>query len=246
MSWPSFCAARIACRTRCSGPGFADSCLLVLWWAQPHPFGQHRLLGLQPCHVQPPHLRHVLLRLGRIRAGQLRLRSWTCDSTVEGADPLSPFGPLATRQVLRTDGFANVADLMINSGYDAQMGEVAASSRWSVRRAARAGRRQPLPAIPDRPHRAAGRTARGRSRAPGAARLAGRARAAGVRGRCRGGDPRLSRECRRSCPPRRRTCRRWRPGWPPAGPRPRPLSRTGSAAPGSPSPRRPRPAGSRG
>ncbi|MDQ3466140.1 MAG: hypothetical protein M3500_15965 [Actinomycetota bacterium] len=102
----------------------------------------------------------MLLRLGRIRAGQLRLRSWTCDSTVEGADPLSPFGPLATRQVLRTDGFANVADLMINSGYDAQMGEVAASSRWSVRRAARAGRRQPLPAIPDRPHRAAGRTAR--------------------------------------------------------------------------------------
>ncbi len=51
--------------------------------------------------------------------------------------------------MLRTDGFANVADLMINSGYDAQMGEVAASSRWSVRRAARAGRRQPLPAIPD-------------------------------------------------------------------------------------------------
>lgn len=52
------------------------------------------------------------------------------------------------RQELRTDGFANVADLMINSGYDAQMEEVAASSRWSVRRAAVAGRRNPFPLYP--------------------------------------------------------------------------------------------------
>ncbi|GAB2589352.1 phage holin family protein [Streptomyces capparidis] len=43
---------------------------------------------------------------------------------VEGDDPLEPFGPGAAEAVLRTDGFPNVADLMVNSAYDPCTGEV--------------------------------------------------------------------------------------------------------------------------
>jgi len=38
---------------------------------------------------------------------------------VEGEDPLAPFGASAVRHVRRTDGFAHVADIMVNSAYDA-------------------------------------------------------------------------------------------------------------------------------
>jgi uncharacterized membrane protein YvlD (DUF360 family) len=40
-------------------------------------------------------------------------------SVVEGEDPLAPFGATAVRHVRRTDGFAHVADIMVNSAYDA-------------------------------------------------------------------------------------------------------------------------------
>lgn len=45
---------------------------------------------------------------------------------VEGADPLAPFGPNAARHLRRTDAFPHCADLMINSAYWPQFGEVAA------------------------------------------------------------------------------------------------------------------------
>ena len=45
---------------------------------------------------------------------------------VEGEDPLLPFGPNAARHLRRTDGFAHCADLMINSAYWPEFGEVAA------------------------------------------------------------------------------------------------------------------------
>jgi uncharacterized membrane protein YvlD (DUF360 family) len=45
---------------------------------------------------------------------------------VEGVDPLAPFGPNARRHLLRTDGFAHCADLMVNSTFWPQFGEVAA------------------------------------------------------------------------------------------------------------------------
>jgi putative membrane protein len=45
---------------------------------------------------------------------------------VEGDDPLRVFGPDAARQLLRLDSFPNVGDLLINSFYDPQSGEVAA------------------------------------------------------------------------------------------------------------------------
>jgi hypothetical protein len=45
---------------------------------------------------------------------------------VEGEDPLGPFGPGAARHVLRTDGFPNCADIMVNSTYWDDLDEVAA------------------------------------------------------------------------------------------------------------------------
>jgi uncharacterized membrane protein YvlD (DUF360 family) len=45
---------------------------------------------------------------------------------VVGDDPLAPFGPRAVEQVRQVDGFANTADIMINSRYDAALDEVAA------------------------------------------------------------------------------------------------------------------------
>ena len=48
------------------------------------------------------------------------------DGHVEGEDPLAPFGPSALEQVREVDAYATVADLMVNSRYDADLDEVAA------------------------------------------------------------------------------------------------------------------------
>jgi uncharacterized membrane protein YvlD (DUF360 family) len=45
---------------------------------------------------------------------------------VEGEDPLASFGPNAAEHVRRTDSFPHCADLMINSAFDAETGEVSA------------------------------------------------------------------------------------------------------------------------
>jgi uncharacterized membrane protein YvlD (DUF360 family) len=45
---------------------------------------------------------------------------------VEGEDPLAPFGPNAADHLRRTDGFPHCADLMLNSTYWPEFGEVAA------------------------------------------------------------------------------------------------------------------------
>ena len=45
---------------------------------------------------------------------------------IEGEDPLAPFGPNAADHLRRTDGFPHCADLMLNSTYWPQFGEVAA------------------------------------------------------------------------------------------------------------------------
>ena len=45
---------------------------------------------------------------------------------VEGDDPLAPFGPNAADHLRRTDGFPHCADLMVNSAFWPQFGEVAA------------------------------------------------------------------------------------------------------------------------
>ena len=55
--------------------------------------------------------------LGRVGANYLD------EGTVEGEDPLAPFGPDAASHIKRTDGFAHVADIMVNSACDAQRDE---------------------------------------------------------------------------------------------------------------------------
>jgi uncharacterized membrane protein YvlD (DUF360 family) len=48
------------------------------------------------------------------------------EDRVEGEDPLAPFGPNAARHVRRTDGFPHCPDVMINSTFWPEFGEVAA------------------------------------------------------------------------------------------------------------------------
>jgi len=48
------------------------------------------------------------------------------EQRVDGDDPLAPFGPNAARHVLRTDGFAHCPDIVVNSTYWPELGEVAA------------------------------------------------------------------------------------------------------------------------
>ena len=48
---------------------------------------------------------------------------YLADGAVEGEDPLAPFAPNAPRHLLRTDGFAHVADIMVGSFYDPDLEE---------------------------------------------------------------------------------------------------------------------------
>ncbi|HEY2600245.1 MAG TPA: phage holin family protein [Thermoleophilaceae bacterium] len=48
------------------------------------------------------------------------------DDSVDGEDPLVPYGPSAARHVRRTDGFPHCADIMVNSTYFEDTDEVAA------------------------------------------------------------------------------------------------------------------------
>src|SRR5437763_1076370 len=45
------------------------------------------------------------------------------DGRIEGDDPLAPFSPTAPRHLLRTDGFAHVADIMVGSFYEPDLEE---------------------------------------------------------------------------------------------------------------------------
>jgi uncharacterized membrane protein YvlD (DUF360 family) len=48
---------------------------------------------------------------------------YLADGRVEGEDPLAPFSPNAPQHLLRTDGFAHVADIMVGSFYDPDLDE---------------------------------------------------------------------------------------------------------------------------
>jgi uncharacterized membrane protein YvlD (DUF360 family) len=72
-----------------------------------------------------PHVGWLLVRSGQRGPlvlgprGARHLR----DDRVEGEDPLASFSPHAARHLLRTDGFANVADIMVGSFYDPRLEE---------------------------------------------------------------------------------------------------------------------------
>ncbi|HEY2869142.1 MAG TPA: alkaline phosphatase family protein, partial [Gaiellales bacterium] len=70
-----------------------------------------------------PHIGFVLARSearGPVALGANGAH-YVADGTVEGEDPLAPFPPNAARHLTRSDGFAHVADLMVNSFYDGQL-----------------------------------------------------------------------------------------------------------------------------
>ena len=81
-----------------------------------------RLLPALRAH---PHVGWLLLRSserGPVVLGAAGA-NYLAEGVVEGEDPLAPFAPNAPRHLLRTDGFAHVADIMVGSFYDADLEE---------------------------------------------------------------------------------------------------------------------------
>jgi len=83
---------------------------------------------LLPALVAHPGIGFVLVRTARGTALVLGAEGWhdLDDGEVSGVDPLARFGPSAARQVHRTNGFQHCADVMVNSMWDEETGEVAA------------------------------------------------------------------------------------------------------------------------
>ncbi|MDA0160047.1 phage holin family protein [Solirubrobacter ginsenosidimutans] len=75
-----------------------------------------------------PGIAFVLVRsehLGPVVLGPAGQR-FLNDDTVEGDDPLAPFGPFAADHIRRTDGFPHCPDIVVNSTYWDELEEVAA------------------------------------------------------------------------------------------------------------------------
>jgi uncharacterized membrane protein YvlD (DUF360 family) len=83
---------------------------------------------LLPALREHPGIGFVLVRSER--EGPLALGAagthYLADDRIEGEDPLAAFGPNAADHLRRTDGFPHCADLMVNSAYWPEFGEVAA------------------------------------------------------------------------------------------------------------------------
>jgi len=80
---------------------------------------------LLPALRNHPHVGFVLVRSqkdGPVVLGRDGTH-YLADGRVEGRDPLALFSPGAAGHLLRTDGFAHVADIMVNSFYDPQLDE---------------------------------------------------------------------------------------------------------------------------
>jgi hypothetical protein len=80
---------------------------------------------LLPALRSHPHVGWILVRSGL--RGPLVLgpngTQYLSDGQVEGEYPLKDFSPNAPRHLLRTDGFAHVADIMVGSFYDPELDE---------------------------------------------------------------------------------------------------------------------------
>jgi uncharacterized membrane protein YvlD (DUF360 family) len=81
--------------------------------------------ALIPALREHPHIGWLLVRSAEHGAVVLGPRGvhYLDEGRVEGSDPLAPFAPGAARHLLRTDGFAHVADIMVGSFYDPVLDE---------------------------------------------------------------------------------------------------------------------------
>ena len=72
-----------------------------------------------------PHIGWVLVHSAERGAVVLGARGahYLEDGRIEGEDPLAPFSPNAPRHLLRTDGFAHVADIMVGSFFEPALEE---------------------------------------------------------------------------------------------------------------------------
>jgi uncharacterized membrane protein YvlD (DUF360 family) len=80
---------------------------------------------LIPTLREHPHVGWLLVRSsarGPVALGAAGAH-YLAAGTVEGEDPLAPFSANAARHLLRTDGFAHVADIMVGSFYDPDLEE---------------------------------------------------------------------------------------------------------------------------
>jgi hypothetical protein len=80
---------------------------------------------LLPALRSHPHVGWLLVRSaerGPVALGATGAH-YLAEGRVEGDDPLAPFPPTAPRHLLRTDGFAHVADIMVGSFYDPELEE---------------------------------------------------------------------------------------------------------------------------
>jgi uncharacterized membrane protein YvlD (DUF360 family) len=70
-----------------------------------------------------PHVGWLLVHSDQHGAVALGARGthYLAEGRVEGEDPLAPFSPNVPQHLLRTDGFAHVADIMVGSFYDAAL-----------------------------------------------------------------------------------------------------------------------------
>ena len=111
----------------------ASGCLgLISFPREPGRVSLERIEALYPRLVpalrEHPGIGFLLLRSerdGPVAIGRAGTR-FLDDDRVEGEDPLAAFGPNAAEHLRRTDGFPHCADLMINSTYWPEFGEVAA------------------------------------------------------------------------------------------------------------------------
>jgi uncharacterized membrane protein YvlD (DUF360 family) len=102
---------------------------LVYLMEQPHRLTleeiDERHPELIPALRAHPHIGWLLVRSAE--QGALALGSagvhHLADGRVEGVDPLAAFAPTAAQHLARTDGFSNVADIMIGSFYDPALDE---------------------------------------------------------------------------------------------------------------------------
>ena len=72
-----------------------------------------------------PHIGWLLVRsaaYGPVALGA-RGANYLAEGRIEGEDPLAAFSPTAAQHLLRTDGFAHVADIMVGSFYDPELDE---------------------------------------------------------------------------------------------------------------------------